>query len=113
MMKESKHSEAAWTFMKWMTGKEAGEMMMKVGIIPANSEVTFPKEVQDNPFIMAAVEGLKHQPSLRPVVPHWDLIDEVFGQTMNRILDNQISVTDGLNEAAAKIDTILNSRKVE
>lgn len=108
ILKDTRHLQAAWTFVKWMTGKEAQQMMFKVGQIPTNKEARTPDEWRGNPFFKATMEGIKH-PYLRPTSPKLDDIEDVFDQSMLRIFTDKVSTIEGLNQAAAEIEAILRS----
>lgn len=91
-----------------MTGKEAQQMMFKVGQIPTNTTVETPDEWRDNPYFKATMEGIKH-PYLRPTSPKLDDIEDVFDKYMLQMITDKIAVQAGLDQAAAEIEAILRS----
>lgn len=101
----SKNPNQAWEFMKWMVSKEAQVAMSQTGIIPTNLEAKEIK-VKGESFIHPFAEALDHT-FLRTPVKNWSRIDEVYTEYMSKIFQGELSVKDGLTEAAAKIDQLL------
>lgn len=106
IMKGSKQPEAAWTFLKWMTGKEAQLMISKTGLFPTNSEAADSMKVDRDSYIYPYQEALDNA-FQRPSVRNWGKIDEVYTLYMRKIFRGEISVKDGLTRAAEEIDRLL------
>ncbi|WP_445487665.1 extracellular solute-binding protein [Niallia sp. 03133] len=106
IMKGSKHKEAAWVFLKWMTSKEAQLMMSKAGIFPTNLEAADSLNFKQNSYNLPYQEALDFT-FQRPSVENWDEMDEVYTIYMNKIFQGEISVKEGLTKAAEEIDHFL------
>ncbi|AJY76986.1 extracellular solute-binding protein [Paenibacillus beijingensis] len=106
ILKNTRHLQASWTFMKWMTGREAQQMMFKVGQIPTNIDAATPVEMQKNPFVMATMEGIKN-PYLRPPIPKLNDVETIFTKYMLLIFTNKLPVKEGLDRAAAEIESAI------
>lgn len=103
--KGSDNTQEAWTFMKWMTGKEAQTVMSQTGLIPANLEAKAIK-AQAESFIPPFAQAL-NQTFLRPPVKNWSRIDEVYTGYMKQIFQGELTPRQGLTQAAAEIDRLL------
>ncbi|MCD9023210.1 extracellular solute-binding protein [Cohnella silvisoli] len=102
LMKSSRHKQAAWTFMKWMAGVPAQQIMFKTGLLPTNVEASESKESL-SPTIRPYVESLNAS-FLRPPVTNWAKIDKQFNESFERILRGRVPVEIGLEQLAAQID---------
>lgn len=107
IMKGSKQPEAAWTFLKWMTGKEAQLTMSRTGLFPTNSEAAKSMKVNRDSYIYPYQESLDYA-FQRPSVQNWNKIDEVYTHYMRQIFRGEISPKDGLTRAAKEIDGLLS-----
>jgi multiple sugar transport system substrate-binding protein len=105
-MKGSKQKEAAWTFVKWMTSKEAQLKMSRLGLFPVNSEAIKSMNVDPNSFVHSYQLALDNA-YLKPSVTNWSKIDEVYTFYMRKIFQGRIPPRDGLTLAAKKIDRLL------
>ncbi|CAM4025463.1 extracellular solute-binding protein [Mesobacillus zeae] len=106
IMKGSKHPDEAWTFMKWMTGKEAQLIMAQTGLIPTNLEAAKAFKVTPNSYLNPFMEPAENSFQWPPV-KNWSKIDKVYTDYLNRIFAGELSVKDGLDRAAAEIDVLL------
>lgn len=110
ILKDTQHLQAAWTFMKWMTGMEAQRMMFKAGQLPTNIEAQSSAPAVDNAFVAATMQGVKNA-MLRPPIPHGNEIEDLFADYMLLIFTKKLTVAEGLNRAAAAIDALATSHK--
>lgn len=108
ILKNTRHLQASWAFVKWMTGKEAQQMMFEAGQIPVNTEAAIPDWVRKNPFVMATMEGISN-PSLRPPIPKLNEVETIFTKYMLLIFTNKLPVKEGLDRAAAEIEKAISS----
>jgi multiple sugar transport system substrate-binding protein len=106
IMKGSKHPDEAWTFMKWMTGKEAQLIIAQTGLIPTNLEAAKAFKVTPNSYLNPFKEPAENSFQWPPV-KNWSKIDEVYTNYLNRIFAGELSAKDGLDRAAAEIDMLL------
>ncbi|AKG36415.1 extracellular solute-binding protein [Paenibacillus durus] len=107
IMKGSKQPEAAWTFLKWMTGKEAQLTMSRTGLFPTNLEASKSMKKDRDSYIYPYQEALDYA-FQRPSIKNWGEIDEVYTLYMRQIFGGEISVKDGLTRAAEEIDRLLS-----
>ncbi|MFD2328277.1 extracellular solute-binding protein [Cohnella sp. GCM10020058] len=109
ILRDTPHLEAAWTFMKWMTGKAAQETMFKAGQLPTNSEAGTSASAQGNAFVAATMQGVKNA-MLRPPIPDDIEIEDLFSNYMLLVFTKKLTVAEGLNQAAAAIDTVVRAK---
>jgi multiple sugar transport system substrate-binding protein len=105
IMKGSKSSEQAWIFMKWMINTQSQIAMSQTGLIPTNLEAKEIK-VQGESFIHPFAEALNHT-FLRPPVKNYSRIDAIYIAYMTKIFQEELTVQQGLTEAAVQIDRLL------
>ncbi len=106
LMNSSSHKQAAWTFMKWMAGVPAQQLMFKTGLLPTNVEASKSKESL-SPTIRPYVESLDAS-FLRPPVTNWAKIDKEFNESFERMLHGRVPIELELHQLAAKIEEWLN-----
>ncbi|MGM0874683.1 MAG: extracellular solute-binding protein [Bacillota bacterium] len=106
IMKGSKQPAEAWTFMNWMTKKEAQLVMARTGLIPTNLEASKAFKVTRNSYLSPYKEATENAIQWPPV-KNWCKIDEVYTEHLNKIFAGELSVKDGLDRAAAEIDRLL------
>lgn len=106
IMKGSKQQSAAWTFMKWMTDKEAQLLMAQTGLMPTNQDAVKAMKIPNNSYLNPYKEAAENA-FLWPQVKNWSKIDEVYCEYLNKIFEGELSVKDGLDRAAAEIDKLL------
>lgn len=104
--KGSKHPEAAWTFVKWMTEIRPQTYLAETGLIPSNKNVDLSSIYGDKPYFKTYVESLE-EVVVRPPVAQWPKIEEVYIYYFRLIFSETMSVEEGLKEAAVKIDELL------
>lgn len=110
MSQKTKQPKAAWAFMKWMVGKEAQTQLLRTGLFPANQEVDLEQFTKQYPYYKSYVEGLQ-QAFLRPEVPDWDAVDQIFIKHLTMIFRNEIETEEALTKAANEIDQLLKEGK--
>jgi len=111
IMKSARNLDAVWTFMMWMTDKEAQLMMFKTGMIPTNEEAAshvFTGEHEQ--YINVYVESMQSV-FLRPPIADLDAVEELFVKMMNNIFIHQRPVADEAAAIARQIDRILADAK--
>jgi multiple sugar transport system substrate-binding protein len=108
--KATKHKEAAWEFLKWMTQVEQQTYLAQTGLIPANKMVELSGFFDQYPYYQTYLDSLDDV-ILRPTVAHWLMIDEIYKKYLTLIFTETISVEEGLQQAAVEIDQILESEK--
>lgn len=98
--------EAAWKFVKFMTGEFAQEEMAKCGQIPVNKttlESDAVKKADFAPFI----EQLKTAKT-RPTTAVWGKIDEELKAAVTEIVSGEMDVKKGMDNLALKVDKLLS-----
>ncbi|MCV9887312.1 extracellular solute-binding protein [Metabacillus halosaccharovorans] len=106
MTKGTKHREAAWTFMKWMTTDTPQKLLLQAGLLPTNRHVPFSGNLDKYPYYKSYIESID-QAHLRPQVPEWEQINDIYTNYLRQIFYEQVSVEDGLKKAAMEIDQLL------
>lgn len=106
--KGTDHKEEAWLFLKWMTTTEAPQTYMaEAGLIPSNKGIELSDFYDDYPYYQVYLDSLDRG-VLRPPLPQWWEIEELYSYYTSRILSGELPIKEGLMEAAYKIDQILN-----
>lgn len=106
MTKGTKHREAAWTFMKWMTTETPQKLLLQAGLLPTNRHVPFSGILDKYPYYKSYIESID-QAHLRPQVPEWEQINDIYTNYLRQIFYEQVSVEEGLKKAAMEIDKLL------
>ncbi|MGM7723163.1 extracellular solute-binding protein [Metabacillus sp. Hm71] len=110
MTKGTKHPEAAWTFIKWMTTETPQKALLQAGLLPTNRLVEISSIIKQYPYYKSYIDSID-QTFLRPPVAEWDKIDEVYYNYIRLIFTQKISVEEGLKKAASEIDQLLKAKK--
>jgi multiple sugar transport system substrate-binding protein len=110
MTKGTKHPEAAWTFIKWMTTQTPQQLMFEAGLIPTNKHVELGNVIEKYPYYQTYVDSIQDA-FLRPPVAGWSRIEEIYLRYFKLILSGSITVEEGLNKAAEEIDLVLLKEK--
>ncbi len=104
--KGTKHLDASWTFVKWMTTETPQRMLLETGLIPTNKHVEVEDLYKLHPYLQAYVESLEHA-FLRPPIAEWSKVDEIYTRYMKQIFSKSMTVEEGLHQAAIEIDKLL------
>lgn len=110
MSYKTKQPKASWAFMKWLVGKEAQTQLLRTGLFPANQEVDLDQFTKQYPYYESYVKGLQNA-FLRPEVPDWDAMDEVFNKYLTMIFQNEMGTEKALIKAANEIDQLVKEGK--
>ena len=101
------HQDAAWKFIKFMTGKDAQVEMAKVGQMPVNKEALADSEVLEAmPLLSIFAEALKTCKS-RPVTPKWGDMEGIINTKSTEAVLGQKPVQTAMDEAATEINALL------
>lgn len=106
--KGTKHREASWTFVKWMTTEEPQSLLLKAGLLPTNKRVEIANIAEEYPYYRSYIESID-EAYLRPPVPQWEEINTILTNTFRNIFSGEVNVEEGLKKAAADIDRQLSS----
>ena len=99
------NQDAAWKFMKFMTGEFAETEMAKCGQIPVNKaalESETVKAADYAPFI-EAIQTAK----ARPTVAAWSEMDNDLTVAMTAVVNGEKTAQEAMDELAAKWDELL------
>ena len=99
--------EAAWEFMKFMTGAYAQEKMAEAGQIPVNTEALDSQTVQNAPFA-PFLEAIKTAQS-RPTVSCWSEMDSELSVAVTAVMNGEKTAQEAMDELAAQFDELLQS----
>ncbi len=113
---KSKHKEAAWTFVKWLAGKEAAEILAKTGaVIPAYKGTAdmwvkgFPKEHQkDAEVFIKSVAFTNPWPRALGESKWFDRLTSYY---LFEIVSGRLDVEKGLKMATEEINRIIDQTK--
>lgn len=101
------HQQAAWAFIKFMTGKDAQVAMAKVGQMPVNKEALADSTViEAMPLLPIFSEALKTCKT-RPVTPKWGDMEGIINTKATEAVLGQKPVQQAMDEAAEEIDALL------
>lgn len=104
---DADHQDAAWKFIKFMTGKEAQVAMAKVGQMPVNKEaITDPEALKAMPLLPVFADSLKTARA-RPVTPKWSDMENIIATKVAEAITGQKPVKKALDEAATEIDKLI------
>lgn len=99
------NKDAAWKFMKFMTGEFAQEEMAKCSQIPVN-KATLESDTVKNADFAPFIEAIKSAES-RPTVSCWSEIDSELATAVSAVMNDEKSAQDAMDELAEKVDTLL------
>ena len=101
------HKQAAWEFIKFMSGKDAQVAMAKASVMPVNKEaLADPEALAAMPLLPIFAEALQTARS-RPVHPKWSEIEDIIAAKVAEAVLGQKPVQEALDEAANEIDLLL------
>lgn len=101
------HRDAAWKFVKFMTGKDAQAAMAKAGQMPVNKEaIADPEVLKAMPLLPVFAEALKTARA-RPVTPKWGDMENVIATKVAEAVTGQKPVQQAMDEAATEIDALI------
>lgn len=99
------NQEAAWKFMKFMTGEYAQEEMAKCGQIPVNKEALESDTVKNAdyaPFLEAITTAKS-----RPTVACWSEMDSELSVAVTAVMNGEKTAQEAMDELAIKFDEML------
>ena len=99
---DSKHKEAAWTFIKWITSKRVHKEMnmMGAGSFLRKSELADPELNAKFPFLGVIAESFEHgDGDYRPRIPEYPKIQDILGTAVNAVLVGNSDPKAALDEA--------------
>lgn len=100
---KSPFKKEAWQFIQWMVTEEPQKIMSETGLIPTIKNL---QGKNQNPIFDVYLDQLDHA-SPRPPVPAWTEIEDVFARMLERILTDEQTITEAVDEAAVIIDGLL------
>ena len=101
------HQEAAWKFIKFMTGKEAQVAMAKAGQMPVNLEAISDQEVVEVMPLLPVFADALQTAKARPVTPKWGDMENIIATKVAEVITGQKDVQTAMDEAAAEIDALI------
>ena len=104
-MFKTANKDAAWKFMKFMTGEYAQEEMAKCGQIPCNKEALESDTVKNADFA-PYIEQLKTAKS-RPTVASWSEIDSELTASVTAVMNGEKTAQEAMDDLAKKVDVLL------
>ena len=104
-MFNSANKDAAWKFMKFMTGEFAEEEMAKCGQIPVNKEALESETVKEADYA-PFLEAIKTAKS-RPTVACWSEMDSELSVAVTAVMNGEKSAQEAMDDLAVKYDELL------
>jgi len=104
---DAAHQDAAWKFIKFMTGKDAQVEMAKVGQMPVNKEALVDNEVLEAMPLLSIFADALQTCKARPVTPKWGDMEGIINTKATEAVLGQKSVQTAMDEAATEIDALL------
>jgi multiple sugar transport system substrate-binding protein len=87
-------------------GQGAAADHAKTGLIPTNLEAANASKIARDSYLHTYVEAADNA-FFWPPVKNWSKIDEVYTEYLTKIFSGDLSVKEGLDQAAAEIDRLL------
>lgn len=100
---KSPFKKEAWQFIQWMVTEEPQKIMSETGLIPTIKNL---QGKNRNPIFDVYLDQLDRA-NPRPPVPAWTEIEDVFARMLERILTDEQTITEAVDEAAVIIDALL------
>lgn len=112
MTKGAQFKPEAWTFMKWMTGRETQATLFKAGLIPVHTETleAEAKALSGYPgsgYMLPFMTGF-HKAFYRPPLAEWNEIEVIYSNAAEEIFIQGKDVQEVLDRAASQIDALLD-----
>lgn len=104
-MFDTPNKDAAWKFMKFMTGEFAQEEMAKCGQIPVN-KTTLESDTVKNSDFAPFIEAIKNAKS-RPTVASWSEIDNELSIAVQTVMLGEKTAKEAMDELAITMDRLL------
>ncbi len=104
-MFSSANKDAAWKFMKFMTGEFAEEEMAKCGQIPCNKAALESDTVKNADFA-PYIEQLQTAKS-RPTVACWSEMDSALTEAVTAVVNGEKTAQEAMDELAVTYDSLL------
>ncbi len=104
---DAAHQDAAWKFIKFMTGKDAQVEMAKVGQMPVNKEALVDEEVIAAMPLLPIFADALQTCKARPVTPKWSDMEGIINTKATEAILGQKSVQTAMDEAADEINALI------
>ena len=106
MFQQSDKKEAATKFMKYLLSEETQLKLVSVGQMPVLKSAVDSDIIQNHEFFGIFLEQLTTAKARTPH-PRWSKIEEIMTNAGSAILNGEVSVKDGLDDAVSQIDPLL------
>jgi len=105
--KDSRHPDAAWEFLKWMTGKRMAKPYAMIGGGVVRYSTFHDPDVREKYPLYTADLSSYELVKMRPRIPEYPKISEVFALELSEAVAGRKSPEKALNDAAKQITEIL------
>lgn len=106
MFQQSQKKEAALEFMQYMTSEETQLKLVSVGQMPVLKSAADSDTIKEHPYFGIFLQQLENAKARTPH-PQWSKIEEIITNSGSAILNGDVDVQAGLDDAAAQIDPLL------
>ncbi|MDQ6419778.1 extracellular solute-binding protein [Paenibacillus sp. LHD-117] len=111
MTKGTRNKPEAWIFMSWMTRKETQLKLLEAGLIPVNTDAFEEggKAKGTVSLYLAPYMESIHDAFYRPSIPQWNEIERIYNSAMEDIFIRGENIKETLDDAARKMDVLLEA----
>lgn len=106
MFQQSDKKDAATKFMKYLLSEETQLKLVSVGQMPVLKSAVESDTIKNHEFFGIFLEQLTTAKARTPH-PRWSKIEEIMTNTGSAILNGEVSVKAGLDDAVSQIDPLL------
>jgi|AutmiccommuBRH23_1029490.scaffolds.fasta_scaffold00251_43 multiple sugar transport system substrate-binding protein len=106
MFQQSDKKDAATKFMKYLLSEETQLKLVSVGQMPVLKSAVESDTIKNHEFFGIFLEQLLTAKARTPH-PRWSKMEEIMTNTGSAILNGEVDVTTGLNDAVSQIDPLL------
>lgn len=106
MFQQSDKKDAATKFMKYLLSEETQLKLVSVGQMPVLKSAIESDTIKNHEFFGIFLEQLTTAKARTPH-PRWSKIEEIMTNTGSAILNGEVSVKAGLDDAVSQIDPLL------
>lgn len=96
------YPEAAWKFMRFVTGAECDKITSQVGANGTRLSTWRDPEIQNQYPHYRIIESIHEQTLTLPAIPEYNLVNECISHAVHRVLHLNHPVEEALNEGAAQ-----------
>ncbi len=102
----TKHSEEAWKFLKFASGKEGGRILAELGFfLPPRKEIAHSEIFLSTPFAREFLEAMSSA-RIQPITPQWYEMSRIIKRNMDKVFQNKETVAEALKKIDFQLDNL-------